>query len=541
METNALSKLPARALIFSLLLVLLVLFFSKSLNDPDFWFHMTVGREAILSGHVPDKTFYISGLIGNPEKFYEWGFGTLLYLTHSAFGAKGLSVLNTVLATLAILLLVLQAWTAAGKWVVPAAVIATLIVAAGMDVRITLRPENVLFVAVAATIALLEIRNRTTQDKWLYPIPLIGLVMSNLHPSAIIVVGTIGCYLAQDIFKGRSWGAARALTLTAFATSIAAMLTPFGPEQLFLPFIFAADAGLTGQVVEFFPIMTTSSAPLFLAIFLAGLAAFAVKPRSPNAIARGLLFLTFTVLTLRYSRNLGLFAIASFNPLCHLIDTALTKAESRLSKKMAIGIACLLLAALVTALGWYRYTRNNFGYGFRDGVFPSYALQLKDRDEVTAIASLFHFGGYLAWTTHKPVLVDGRNYSFNSVMQDHNQIFSRQPQWESLLAKHHIDTIFTPTLQPFKGTPVPLLGELYFSPNWKLCAMDEIGLWFARSDKVTGAGMDKDLIWKRMNFELQRKRAPLKSTDPVLKLSLDKAQIADALPWPQTSEFCWSH
>ena len=68
-----------------------------------------------------------------------------------------------------------------------------------MDDRVTLRPENLLFVAVATTIALLEIRGRKSNNKWLYPIPVIGLVMFNLHPSAIIVVTTVCCYLVQDI------------------------------------------------------------------------------------------------------------------------------------------------------------------------------------------------------------------------------------------------------------------------------------------------------------------------------------------------------
>ena len=202
-------------------------------------------------------------------------------------------------------------------------------------------------------------------------------------------------------------------------------------------------------------------------------------------------------------------------------------------------MACLLLAALIAMLVWHRYSMHNMGFGFRKGVFPSYAIQVRDQKNISAVASLFHFGGYLAWVTHKPVLVDGRNYSFNSVMQDHNAIFSRKPQWERLLKKNHIDSIFTPALQPFRGTPVPLLGELYFSQNWKLCAFDEVGLWFFRSDKVQGYGMNKDLIWKRMNEDLNRKNPYLRPADPVLKLSLEKEKAASIIPWPQESEFCW--
>lgn len=532
-------KLSYKAAAFFMLLGTLWMYFTKVLADPDFWFHMTVGREVILSGQIPDKSFYISGLLGAPEKFYEWGFGTLLYLTHSIFGETGLSALNTALASFTVLILVVQAWVSAdNKWVIIGAIIAGLAVAIGLDGRVALRPENVLFVAIAATIACLEIRNRTGNNKWLYPVPVIGFVMSNLHPSAIILVATVCCYLVQDAFKGRSWEASKALLLTAIATSVAAMVTPLGPMQLFLPFFFAADAALTGQVVEFFPILTTPLAPIFIVIFIFGVVAFIPKPRSPNAIANGILFFIFTILTLRYSRNIGLFAIAAFNPLCHLVTTVLSRAESNISKKTAVGMACLSMAALIALLVWHRYTMHNIGFGFRKGVFPSYAIKVRDQKDISAIASLFHFGGYLAWVTHKPVLVDGRNYSFNSVMQDHNDIFSRQPQWDRLLKKNHIDSIFTPALQPFRGTPVPLLGELYFSQNWKLCAFDEVGLWFYRSDKVAGYGMNKDLIWKRMNEDLHRKNSFLRPADPVLRLSREKEKVAANIPWPQESEFC---
>lgn len=537
--TKLMPKLPFKTAAFFLLLGTLWVFFTKILADPDFWFHMTVGREAILSGQIPDKSFYISGLLGTPENFYEWGFGALLYLTYSFFGEVGLSALNTALASFTVLILATQFWISAdNKWAVLAATIAGLVVAIGMDARVTLRPENILFVAIAATIACLEIRSRTGNNKWLYPIPVIGFVMSNLHPSAIILVATVCCYLAQDIFKKRSWVAIKALLLTAIGTSAAAMITPFGPMQFFLPFFFAADVALTGQVVEFFTILTTPLAPAFVVIFLLGVIAFIPKPRLPNAIANGLLFLIFAILTLRYSRNIGLFAIAAFNPLSHLIVIALTRVESFISRKVAVGIASLVLASLIALLVWHRYTMHNMGLGFSKGIFPSYANEMRGQKDISAIASLFHFGGYLTWVTHKPVLVDGRNYSFNSVMQDHNDIFSRQPQWEHLLKKNHIDSIFTPALQPFRGTPVPLLGELYYSPNWKLCALDEVGLWFFRSDKVQGSGMNKELIWKRMNKDLNRKNPYLRSTDPVLRLSLEKEKNVATIPWPQKSEFC---
>lgn len=271
-----------------------------------------------------------------------------------------MSVLNTALASLAVLILVLQSWVSAeNKWVIIGAGIAGLAVAVGMDARVTLRPENLLFVAMAATIALFEIRNKTHNNTWLYPIPMIGFVMSNLHPSVIILIATVCCYLVQDIFKGRSWVAAKPLLVVVIASSVAAMVTPFGPIQLLLPFVFATDAALTGQVVEFFPILATPLAPVFIVTFISGIVAFIPKPRALNEISNGLLFILFSILTFRYSRNVGLFAIAAFNPLSHLVMTALLRAESTISKKRAGVISCLAaLAVMMSLLAWHRYAMH---------------------------------------------------------------------------------------------------------------------------------------------------------------------------------------
>jgi hypothetical protein len=472
----------------------LFLYYLKQIGDYDVWFHLVVGRETLARG-LPDKGFYVLPLLDQPERFYEWGYGTLLYLLQRWGDLTALSLFNAALGMGTVLLLLLGRWRDPTPFGRVAGLGAALVVAATLDFRLVLRPEIVLYLALAATLLCLERHRDQSDPRWLVPLPVISLVLANLHPSVFLVLAASACHLLDALWTRRPQ-AARQLGIVLLAMALAACLNPHGLHQLILPFHFAQDTRLMTRVAEFLPIHQTPALPGYLAILALALPALLMK--RTRRIADLLLVACFALLAWRYARNLGLLAIAGYLPLRATLLSLLGSSAARFPGKAVTLAAGLVLAGGLAGLVGQRLQQGDWGTGLRPGVFPSLAAQAAADPGVTRLATLFQYGGYLAWKTGKPVLADGRNYDYNAAFAAHDTLFAGQPGWERVLDEYRIDTLFTPALQP-GGRPVPLLANLYLDDRWALAGMDEVGLWFLRSDRVPpGQALDKREIWRRL-------------------------------------------
>lgn len=529
---DAPSTAVADGVVAALFALALGLFFSKAVGDWDFWFHLVVGRRVVEAGAIPDTNFYVAPLLGAPDGFYEWGFGTLLYLLQRAFGDAGIALLNMVCAAGAILVLALAGRRGLERnvWIAAAAV-AVVPVALLVDVRAVARAELVLMLLMAVEIALLEAfrRHGGASVWWL---PGLAFVLSNIHPSSLLLIAVAGLYALDHWFDDRSAALFRRYLGLIVAMFAAACVNPYGPTQVLLPFTMAGSEQLMGRVAEFFPLARSSHVPAFVAMALACAGSFAVA-RGPGWRARAALCMVFGGLTVMYTRNIAIFALVALLPLRDLAAWAITRrvvpAGLRESGVLAFG----LVLAMAASLGVARAARGGFGFGVDLADLPSYAPRLAAHEAVHGVATLMERGGYMAWMTRKPVLADGRNYTYNDAFVAHDRVFSRQPDWASVLERYRIDVIFTPALQKVGGTPVPLLGALFYDERWRLCAVDETGLWFRRLEADAAGGLDKRIVLDRILDDVAATGARPKATDPVYRLALSGGVPGRRLAAPQ--------
>lgn len=520
MEINKTGLTPATRLIaWGGLLAVIFAFFLKKMSDYDFWFHMVVGRETVETGAIPQHAFYIYQFLGVPEKFYEWGFGVILYTLYSVFGGNALSMLNAACAALAIFFLaIIRPANSSNTAFVVATTLTTGIVALYVDIRAVLRPEIMLAALIAVEIYLLETFRRKPKIIYLAPLPLLVVLLTNSHPSAIFLITIAGIYGLWHWLAVRTKHMLAVYAALVVVMFLCGALNPYGFEQVLLPFKFAGAGKLISHVTEFLPVYQTGYFLPFI-LLTALVVASAFVPQGETKFARLMLAAVFCILTLRYTRNISLFAVVSYLPLRDLFIFVISRVEKQNSRTTPVFVALLAASLMVAVLVNSRIRDKNWGAGIDETGYPTYAYLLQGNKNITATATLFHLGGYMAWITHIPVLADGRNYTFNAALQDHNNIFSRQADWNLLLAKNGVDVIFTPLLQPFGKEPVPLLGALYYSPDWKLCAIEDSGIWFMRSSKTAGQGLNKDLILHRMMADIQASNARQREANPVYKLA----------------------
>ncbi len=495
---------PGRFIQATLLCAVLMFFFYRQIHDYDIWFHLVVGREMVHTGELPNTMFYLLPLLGEPTNYIEWGFGLIQHLAYVAAGFPGMALLNAALATGA-LVFTYAAAIERKSWLHPAALLALAIVAWAFRVRTEYRAEMVLFLALGVTFWALERYMTSGQWRKLIPIPFSALVLSQAHPTSLMLVPLMGAYGLQALRTPPPGltraGASLALAGSAAAVLLLACLNPYGWSQVALPVITHLNdlnnPDLLYAVTEYQPIMSTAFRETFMVLVVLSIPAVLFAPR--HRVAAGLLLVVFGGLTFLYARNIGLFALMLVIPLVRL---ALRGWPEALPSLLARAVSVAALAFLVVFPLW----RGDWGSGPVPQVFPEQAARyLRSHVPRARVFNFIDYGGYLAWALGRDatVFVDSHDTAMNRAAELHDRIFQAEPGWPDALAQFQIDAIFTPTLMSYSGRLIELVVPLAQDDHWKLVSVEDAGLLFVRSDLAPASTLDKRDIWRHMLTEAQ--------------------------------------
>ena len=125
----------------------------RQIEDPDIWYHLSIGRAIFTTGGIPEFEFLVFPNAGWPGEFHEWGFGLVQFLAHEPAGFWGMSLVNALLASGTVFLLYRSVRSAG----VPSSChwLALLAAVGWPGTRLVYRSELVLHLACAARIWLL--------------------------------------------------------------------------------------------------------------------------------------------------------------------------------------------------------------------------------------------------------------------------------------------------------------------------------------------------------------------------------------------------
>lgn len=460
---------------------------------------MAIGRAVLEQGAVPAQEFYVFTRLGQAAEFHEWGFGLLYHLIHQASGLAGLVLLNALSGALTVFLLyrvacrrgiaLFAALTAAiiGFWL--------------LEFRFVQRPENFLYLALAATLYSLE-RYRASGDwRQLLPVPFIGLLLAQLHPSVIMLGLVLGTYVAEAVIRARPdfKQAGQLLAIIAVTLGIS-ILNPYGLEQLILPLKFATETDLLNDIAEFLPALSTEYAYRFVIGATLGVFALAgIKKRF--SLAEWLMLAAFAFLAFQHVRNIALLGLALTLPLA----TALDVVVKRHARQMALAVVCLLLVIIDIV------PRHRLSLDIEPTAAPVAAAELIARQTAGGnILNFYHLGNYLAWRlagTHR-VLIDGRNFRSNAALDLHDTLLLASPGWERALNRYAIVAVVTPATLPYSGDFIPLARQLAETPGWKLAGREPAGLVFLREKgrgrtSARNACLAQQEVWQQAKEELE--------------------------------------
>ena len=447
-------------------------------------------------------------MLGNAAEFHEFGFGVLYQLIYNLGGFTGMALANSLLATLALTILYRAATVHLPKFNGPAVLVLGL-AAFCLDFRLVYRPETVLLLCLAIEIFCLERFAASSRGRWLWPIPVAAWILSQMHPSTLIMWGVLAMYFCQFIWKNQPLKLARRQLVLIFVVVSAALLVlasinPFGFKQVYLPLqTLFSSMELQGTVNEFMPVLRTEFKYHFIAITLLGALAIWLLPQ--RRIVHALLFTVFGWLAYRYVRNLGLFAIVMYVPVAslaqHLSQRYLNKMWSRLTP---LALPGALVIMLVLPIHQGRWGRGPIENGFPEISVKVIQYHLADGN----VLNFYHLGGYLAWALGNQfkMVVDGHFIGSNPATEFHNSVIRTDPGWQAKLDSHQVNTIVVPAIVPVQGLPLPILTALAQDDHWALVTAEPAAMLFMRRTALpyNVREYDKSTIWKKMIYEAQQ-------------------------------------
>jgi len=485
------------AAIFGLFFVL----FLHAIEDPDIWFHMTIGRAVLDRGTIPTEEFYVFTRLGDASEFHEWGFGLIYHIVYEIAGINGMIIFNALTGALTVFILYLTvrlrgisiaialSAAAVGFWL--------------MEFRFVQRPENFLYLAIATTIYFVERYRQQSSWHYLIAIPFVGLALSQIHPSVIMPGLVVGTYLVEAVLRKKpDLIQAGQLGVTIISTLLLSLINPYGLEQLVLPIKFSLQNEFLQSFVEFLPALSTGYAYRFiialLIIVLLIIAFSRSKLRKSFSLAEWLVLIAFTWLAYQHVRDIALLGIALVLPFATVLASMIKPAKYQ-----------YIIAAFIVVFTAADSARSHYlTFDINRFLTPvSGAEVIAKYSRSSNILNFYHLGNYLAWRlydTHK-VIIDGRNFQDNKSLTLHDSLLSADFGWQNTLNRYDIDTVVTPATLPYSGNFIPLAFRLVRSPQWVMINREPAGVVFIRRDRVPGNidVLPERELWLQARAELE--------------------------------------
>ncbi len=391
------------------------LYICNPIQDPDLWWHLTIGRWIISHGEVPTVEVWNRYALDQPFRAYSWSNEVVFALIDRWFSVDGLLVLKMVLGVGVALSACLMVGLISGNWFL--GLFLGCLIGASTHGHFTLRPQSFTWIYLSLSLLFAELYRRGESAKLSYiGFFLVMMLWANTHITTLIGLGAAAVWLIGQ----RPIRSVAGFCLIGLAGTF---VTPyFGAE--WLTFFHKTGHPLAFQsIAEFQPLHILQYPTGFLVAVFALLGAFLYqRPKLLPPIvllAGGALFL-------------GAMAVAKFLPIAVIFLSALIarqwyeadrqgsslgniqEAISRLEKLLlripSQGLGFVILAVCILL------AKDRFSEGVHLATVPVDAMNFFEKHDLPhPLLHDFGRGGYVmyrfadeAGEIEHPVVIDGR-------------------------------------------------------------------------------------------------------------------------------------
>ncbi len=450
-------RLSARTLLLGGVMVVVLSLFIGPEQDPDFWWHLRVGRWMVDNGHLPGNDLFTYTATSHVWTDHEYLTEILMWLTYSTFGLTVLVILFGLVTWTGFWLIYLQARRQPFVFIGVGLALAAI---AGAPIW---GPRAQMITFALSCLELYWLRGYLSgRSRAIVYFPLVMVVWANLHGGWVIGFVWLGAALVAELWSW-AWDQddpvhrmhVRRLAVVGVASAVAVAATPHFLSLYPYPFETQGSEAQQRLIVEWAsPNFHSLELRPFEGMIFLVVVGFVLKRPTVYDLLLALLGIG---LALQNVRNIALF-IAAVTPV--LINTYggwwsdyTTRHEWKFSIPPRPVFAALTALVLVVIIGTT---------SLRVGMFNQYG-----------------FGGYLAYRFYpqpnRRVFIFGEAALMgDDLLNEYADVYYVRSNWKQVLDKYQVDYVVEN-----KGDPLPNL--LATQPDWQLVYQDNVAVIFVRT------------------------------------------------------------
>jgi len=418
--------------------------FAHTIIDTDLWWHLRTGQYIVETGEIPHADMYSYTAGGNEWIDTHWLFQVILFGTHNALGAYGLSILFILIYCSVFALL--RAACGRAKATLAALLFFWLGLMAA-DSRFLVRPEAFTYLMISVfTLVLFSFERGRIPRRAVFALIPLQALWANLQGLFILGPFLIAAYASKPIIaelinrvrkreRGTEEFQKAATLVILFACSAAVcMLNPYGLKGLLFPFTLFTRAGgmqnvFASSIAELQPPFSGYNLTLplkYFAVFFTLCAGVLALDFRNLKLSHVLVFAGTGYLALSARRNVAIFVLAMLPIAVEHAGGLIARLREARGGKYAValdraGIACgaaivaVVVLQIFSIVGGRHYIADKraerFGFGFKEQTFPHGAFVfIKENDISGPFFNNMDIGGMFLWEMYpeEKVFIDAR-------------------------------------------------------------------------------------------------------------------------------------
>ena len=482
--------LSAKTLLLGGVLLAILMLFMEGIQDPDFWWHLRVGRWIVDNGKLPSHDLFTYTVPDHVWTDHEYLTEVLMWLAYSGAGTVGLAIAFGLIT-----------WV--GFWLIYRQVRRQPFVIVGLGLALGAlagwpiwgpRAQMITFALSCLELYWLQ-GYLSGRSRALNFFPLVMAVWANLHGGWVIGFAWLGVALVSELVMwawDRSNPAhkahARFLAIITLASVVAVLATPHGLSLYLYPFQTQGSVAQQKLIVEWFsPDFHQIYLKPFEAMIFIVVAGFALRRPS---LYQFLLLITGLGLALQSVRHIALFVAAVTPVMIATYSDYWKELAARRGWKFqlparplfaAVTAIVLVLISVVAVIKIDTDISPSVQAKLDASSYPIGAADwlAAHPDVGTRTYNQYGWGGYLAYRFYpdpnRKVFIFGEaELMGDPLLNQYNDVQNLRPDWKAILDQYKVDYVIF-------NTGEALSNVLATQPEWKLVYQDKVATIFVRT------------------------------------------------------------
>lgn len=393
---------PSKMMVI-LIFTILILFISlnKFKIDNDFWFLINTGKYILNNGIPIIEPFTIHTNLEFVAQ--QWLTDVIFYLIHNNFGVYGMYIFITLMSIL-IVMLIYKISLLVSDNNIKLSIIATLIIYMLLNIDfITTRPQIFDITLLLTEIYLLELYIKRNKKIFLIGLPIISILMINLHSSlwTMIFVFLLPYYVENIKFFKKDKYKLKPIVLTTIVMFLVGFINPYGIEAIeYLFKSFGVDT-INKLVIEMQP--ASKSIKIAIFVYMTIMLLFSYFNKKDIKLRYLFLIIGTSYLGLSHHKGLMFFMICSILPFCNNLKNILKEETKQRKFEKTKLFNVIIVSFFIICFGKYIYNfyKINLNLKTKPALYEIANYLDNNTTKDIKLYTSYNDGGYLEYRGYK--------------------------------------------------------------------------------------------------------------------------------------------